>query len=133
MNLSQLETIITQQSDTVDREFKRLFHGRGGLYDGWKHLTIDSIDTILSVALYFNEKNEAQLIEMLENFVNNSKYTTLVVQRRYLKGAPSEVIIGELPEENFVIENGIKIKLNLNNNQNNGYRYRYTHSYNCFL
>lgn len=121
MTLTDLQQHIQTTSKDTNEEFKRLFHGRGGLYEGWRHLTIDSIDTLLSVALYFEEESEVALIEMLKDFVENSHYTTLVVQKRYLKGAPSEVLIGEVPEDLYVLENGIKIKLNLLSNKNSGY------------
>jgi 23S rRNA (cytosine1962-C5)-methyltransferase len=121
--LNNQELLSILQNNTLDTtsEFKRVFHGRGGLYDGYKHLTIDSIDDILSVALYFKEDNEDELIKILENFVNNSKYLTLVIQRRYLKGAPSEILIGSLKDDLYIIENGIKIKINLLSNKNSGY------------
>ena len=121
MRVDELIKHITETSKDTDEEFKRVFHGRGGLYDGFKHLTIDSIDTILSVALYFQEDNEDELIKMLIDFTNNSKYKTLVVQKRYIKGAPSEVLVGELDDDIYVVENGIKIKLNLLSNKNSGY------------
>ncbi len=121
MRLEQLQQHLQKEALTCNEEFQRLFHGRGGLYEGWKHLTVDSIDTILSVALYFEEPNEAELLEMLKAFTCNTRYTTLVVQRRYLKGAPSEVITGEIPEDLHVIENGMKFKLNLLSNKNSGY------------
>ena len=121
MTIDAIEKLLKEKSEHTTEEFSRLFHGRGGLYEGWRHLTIDSIDTIVSVALYFQEESESELLEMLEKFVNESKYTTLVIQRRYIKGAPSEVLIGELDEDIFVVENGIKIKLNLLSNKNSGY------------
>ena len=121
MNILELQNILEKNSKDTTNEFKRIFHGRGGLYDGFRHLTIDSIDTILSVALYFEEENEAELLEMLENFTYASGYETLVVQRRYIKGSPSEVLIGELPEFVYAIENGMKFKLNLLSNRNSGY------------
>ncbi|MDD2905810.1 MAG: class I SAM-dependent methyltransferase [Sulfurimonas sp.] len=121
MTLTQLQEHVTEKSKNVTQEFKRLFHGRGGLYEAWRHLTIDSIDTILSAMFYGESENEDEVLLMLQNFVNASRYTTLIVQRRYLKGAPSEVLIGVLAENVFVVENGIKIKLNLLSNQNSGY------------
>ena len=121
MTLTQLQQHLEKNALTCNEEFKRLFHGRGGLYEGWKHLTVDSIDTILSVALYFEKPNEEELIEMLKAFTCNTRYKTLVVQRRYLKGAPSEVITGEIPEDLHVTENGMKLKLNLLSNKNSGY------------
>jgi len=121
MTLPQLQQHIEKNALTCNQEFKRLFHGRGGLHEGWNHLTVDSIDDILSVALYFEKENENELINMLKEFTCNTRYKTLVVQRRYLKGAPSEVVIGKLNENLHVIENGIKIKLNLLSNKNSGY------------
>ncbi len=121
MDIRELHNFLQENSHNATQEFKRLFHGRGGLYDGFKHLTIDSIDTILSVALYFEELNEEELLMMLREFCKLSKYKTLVVQRRYLQGSPSEVLVGEIPEEVYTIEDGIKIKLNLLSNKNSGY------------
>ncbi len=118
----ELQQHIENQSLNAANEFQRLFHGRGGLYEGMRHLTIDSIDTILSAALYFEESNEDEIITMLQAFVTNSqKYKTLVIQRRYIKGAPSEVLVGEVPDELSIVENGMRLKLNLLSNKNNYY------------
>jgi len=122
MQTADIITLIQKSAQIATEEFKRLFHGRGGLYEGWRHLTVDSIDTIVSVALYFEEESEEELIVALQEFVNNSsRYTTLVVQRRYIKGAPSEVVIGEVAEDLSVLENGMRFKLNLLSNKNNYY------------
>lgn len=118
MTIEELQKLLEESTKDATAEFKRLFHGRGGLYEEWKHLTIDSIDSILSVGLYFEEESEHELIEMLKKFVFSSRYKTLVIQRRYIKGSPSEVIIGELEQDTFAIENGMKLKLNLLSNQN---------------
>ena len=123
MTLEELALHVETNTKDLTSEFKRLFHGRGGLYEGWKHLTIDSIDNILSVALYFEmvKKEEMELINMLINYISTSRHEIIVVQRRYLQGSPSEVIVGKLPEALHVEENGMKIKLNLLSNRNNGY------------
>lgn len=121
MNLDELESYIKESSKDTTKEFKRLFHGRGGLYDEWKHLTIDSIDEILSVALYFEKESESNLIDMLVSFTNNSRYKTLVIKYRYKKKSPSKVLIGELPNDLYVVENEMKIKINLLDNKNSGY------------
>ncbi|DAB28894.1 MAG TPA: SAM-dependent methyltransferase [Sulfurimonas sp. UBA12504] len=121
MTTKDLQKHLETKTQNATEEFERLFHGRGGLYESWKHLTIDSIDTILSVAFYADDARENELVTMLKEFVNAGRYKTLVLQRRYLKGAPSEVLLGSLPENLFIIENGMKIKLNLLSNQNSGY------------
>ena len=123
MNIQTLQTLLEKSSENLTLEFKRLFHGRGGLYDGWNFLTIDSIDSILSVALYFemDESLENELITMLKNFISKTRHSTIVVQKRYIKGSPSEIIEGEIRDNLYVVENGVKIKLNLLSNRNNGY------------
>jgi 23S rRNA (cytosine1962-C5)-methyltransferase len=121
VTIQDIQTHIQNNSSDLSQEFKRLFHGRGGLYEEYKNLTIDSIDTILSVALYSQEAQEKEILEMLQEFIKTSRHTTLVLQRRYLKGHPSEVIVGELAEDLYVVENGMKIKLNLLSNRNSGY------------
>lgn len=121
MTLQELRSHLEENSKGLTNEFKRIFHGRGGLYEPWKHLTVDSIDDILSVALYFEEDSEAELLEMLQEFMDSIPHTTMVVQRRYIKGSPSEVLVGEIKDDVYVIENGIKIKLNLLSNRNSGY------------
>ena len=124
MITSELHTLLNLNSKNLSREFKRLFHGRGLLYtEEWKFLTIDSIDEILSVAFYFpiEEKKEKRLLEMLSIYLKDSRHNTLVLQRRYLAKSPTEIIVGELKDTLYVVENGLKINLNLLSNQNNGY------------
>jgi len=124
MTIKNLEEVLNNNAKDITQEFKRLFHGRGALYgEEWRFLTIDSIDDILSVAFYFSidEKKELELLNMIKEFIKNTQHSTLVLQRRYLKDTPTEILEGELKEELYVIENGLKIKLNLKSNQNNGY------------
>lgn len=118
MTIQELKLHITQSSQNRSDEFKRLFHGRGGFWDEWRHFTLDSIDSILSAALYFKEQNEEELLLMLREFTHERGYKTLIVQRRYLKDSPSETLIGELGENLYAVENGMKFKLNLLSNQN---------------
>jgi len=122
VQITDIVKMISKNADNADNEFKRLFHGRGGLYEGWRHLTVDHInENILSIALYFEEPNEQDLIQKLIEFALQHGYETVVVQRRYLKGAPSEILLGEIPEDLYIIENGMKLKLNLLSNKNNYY------------
>ncbi len=121
MTIEQLKALLLENSKDLTCEFKRLFHGRGGLYEEWKHLTIDSIDETLNVALYTQNVLENELIEMLKELLSNSRHTTLVIQKRYIKGSPSEVVIGDLKEDLYAVENSMKFKLNLLSNQNSLY------------
>lgn len=123
MTLEELRLHVEQTSKDLTSEFKRLFHGRGGLYENWNFLTIDSIDTILYISFYapIDEIKEKELIEMLKDFISTCRHKTIVLQRRYIRGTTSEIILGDLPDSLHVEENGMKIKLNLLSNQNSGY------------
>mgnify|MGYP002713198174 CR=1 FL=1 len=123
MNIEQLKHLLLENSKDLTNEFKRIFHGRGGIYEDWKHICIDSVNNILSLAIYFEmqDERESELIDMLKEFIQNTKHDTIVVQRRYIKGTLCEVTAGEINDDVFAVENGMKIKLNLLSNRNSGY------------
>jgi len=123
IEIQEVKDKLLQNSVNLTQEFKRLFHGRGGLYPNFKFLTIDSIDTIISIAFYkqCEEYIEEQLLKMIKEFILISRHTSIILQRRYLSDNKMEIISGTIPDDLYVIENGIKIKLNLFSNQNNGY------------
>ena len=122
MTLQELQQLLTTNAQNKTQEYQRLFHGRGHFYDTYKFLTVDSVDQVLYAAFFAPDDAEAALVTMLQSFYETEgKWQALVVQRRYEKGAPSEVVLGVLPEETFAFENGLKYKVNFNANQNIGF------------
>lgn len=105
-----------------NREFLRLFHGRGACFKGFEFLTIDSINEILFI-VFFKECTiflEKELLSFF-NTLQKEGYKTAILQRRYLEKAPSKTIFGELKQNNYAIENGLKYSLNLQQYQNIGF------------
>ncbi len=123
IDFSPLLHEIEQNSSNLDHEFRRLFHGRGGVWQELRFITIDSIDTILFVQLFFDngKEVEAALITLLEEFMQRSRHETLIVKRRYDRPVTTEVVVGRVHDNIVAIEDGIKFKLNLLENQNIGY------------
>lgn len=121
--LENLRTHLFKKTALKNEEFERLFHGRGGCYEGWEFLTIDSIDTVLSIAYFTEVETEIEdaLYALFKEIYEVNTYKAVVLQRRYLSGTPSEVILGQLPEKLYAIENTLRYKLNLLNNQNSGF------------
>ena len=117
MLVEDLKVIIENNLKNKTCEFKRVFHGRGNFYEGFNYLTIDSIDKILLVSIFesMDCSLEEELFRLLEELYHNYNFEVLIVQRRYLKNSPSEVLIGQLDEENIAIENGLKYSINFNN------------------
>ena len=122
MTLEDLQQLLTANATEKTEEYTRLFHGRGHFYDAYKFLTVDSVDQVLYAAFFAPDDEEEAIVSMLQTFYKTQeKWQALVVQRRYQKGSPTEVLAGELPIESFAFENGLKYKLNFHSNQNIGF------------
>jgi len=123
LNINDLETLILQNEKTSTNEFKRLFHGRGGCYENWEFLTVDSIDTVLYI-VYFSkieEDLESKLLELFSKFFDTLKYSCVILQKRYLLKEQSTVLFGDLPDDYYAIESSLKYKLNLLSSRNMGF------------
>lgn len=122
MTLEDLHRLLITNAQNKTEEYTRLFHGRGHYYGAYKFLTVDSADKVLYAAFFAPDDEEEAIIEMLQKFyMAEGKWEALVIQRRYRKGAPSDVVAGKLPEETFAFENGLRYKLNFQSNQNIGF------------
>ncbi len=107
----------------VSDEFCRVFHGRGGSYPGLEFVTVDSIMPVLGVAFYFEPDAafESEFVSRVKNAVADGPWECATLQRRYLPGAPGEIICGTLPENLCAIEDGLRYSLNLITNRNTGF------------
>ena len=122
-DLKILQEELEKNSKNLNEEFKRIFHGRGGLWEEWKFLTIDSINHLLLVQFFFEieKEDEEAILTYLKDFIKTTKHDTIVLKRRYIRGSETSIIIGEIKDEEVAIENGMKFWLNLTSNQNIGY------------
>jgi len=123
VDLNIVKKEVEQNAQNLNEEFQRLFHGRGGLWEEWRFLTIDSIDHILLIQFFYDAPQEIQqsIINFAKDFIKTSRHDTIVVKHRYIRGCKNEIICGELKENEVAIENGIKFSINLLENQNIGY------------
>jgi len=98
----------------------RIFHGRGGLLSGWKHLAVDWYAPAIFLTLYEDhERSEVFVSELSQWAESDGGISCLAVQRRFLPGAPVEVLWGELPDRAH--EAGLNYLLSLDKNQNHGF------------
>lgn len=122
MNLSQLKQLLITNAQNKTQEYCRLFHGRGNAYAGYNFLIVDSVDNVLFAVLFEAVNEEEAIVSMLRDvYTSGVKWSALVVQQRYLPSAPTTIIAGELPQERFAIENGLKYHINFSNAQNIGF------------
>ncbi len=115
MKLKDLESIFLENLKDKTIEFKRVFHGRGNFYDDFDYLTIDSIDEIFFVCLFKETLLENRIISFLNNFAKQNNFKTFIVQRRYLKNAPSQIVFGKINKIEIAVENGLKYLINFSN------------------
>ena len=122
MNLSELKQLLITNAQNKTQEYCRLFHGRGNAYEGYNFLTVDSADKVLFAVLFEANGQEDAIVSMLRDFYTSErKWEALVIQQRYLPSAATTIIAGELPQECFAIENGLKYHINFLNAQNIGF------------
>ncbi len=115
MNLDKLNNIIEKNLEDKNIEFKRLFHGRGNFYDDFEYLTVDSIDKILLVVFYKQVDIEDEILQLMTTIFDKYSFETLVVQKRYLPNQPHEVLMGNLDEQLYLVENGLKFSISFQN------------------
>jgi len=123
LNIEELEKLITHNHDSTTNEFKRLFHGRGGCYPNWEFLTLDSIDKNLYIVFFSktDETLESELLLMFERLYKKLSYSCVILQKRYVLKEPAQVLFGNLEDEAYAYELGLKYKLNLQSSRNHGF------------
>ncbi len=101
----------------------RLFHGRGHCYPGLEFISVDWFAPVVLISLY--QAPEAQWLKQLNDeitqFNSDECIENILLQHRYIKGAPSENLKGEITGDYFAVENGLKFQLNFKANQNVGF------------
>ena len=106
-------------------EAKRVFHGRGGLFEGWEQVNIEIYPPVLWVIIY-QKIDESLLYDLLEQVSEQATQwgiKHIYIQRRFMSGNHVEVFLGDdsLLEVDFqVVEQGLKYWVNLGKNQNSG-------------
>ncbi|OUS31905.1 hypothetical protein A9Q99_02085 [Gammaproteobacteria bacterium 45_16_T64] len=101
----------------------RLFHGRGHCFPGLEFVAVDWFSPLLLVS-FFKEPDAVWLekfVAGLSQFAQSDDIKNIVLQYRYLPGAPSESIQGVLDAEVDAVEDGLRFRLNVQKNQNTGF------------
>ncbi len=101
-------------------ECQRLFHGRGHAYPNLSHVNVDWLSPVILITLY-QAVDESWLHEQaiaLKALISDCR--SIQVQHRYLKFAPTQVLIGENITHTVVQELGLKYNIEFGQAQNTG-------------
>lgn len=125
--LAILQQHLLRGLDPAPSETRRLFHGRGRCWQGLEQITVDWLQGVLLVAL-FRDPGAAEL-EALKRMLRalsespawrQLQVQHLLLQHRYLPEATTEALLGDVPAEWQIDENGLRYTLDLGRKQNNG-------------
>ena len=115
---SALEDLVAGGDDS-----RRIFHGRGRCFPGLEFLTIDLYHPVLSI-VFFDEVPkvwEREFVSRLGTVIMDTPLQGALLQRRYIAGAPAEVIFGVMPDQIFARRGDQRFHLKLGQRQNSGF------------
>lgn len=126
-NLTFLHQHLSQALNEAPTQTLRLFHGRGRCWEGLEHITVDWLQGIVLVCLF--REPPAEELEALQAMLlrvsqgaewQHSQAHSLLLQYRYQTDSPMQCLVGELPEEWIIEEDGLRYLLDLGRKQNTG-------------
>jgi len=100
----------------------RLLHGRGRSFQGLEFVNVDFYQPVLLLVLY--QEPPEHWLDQIVVFLRDKlspQLSCVLVQRRYLQNAPSEVLLGVLPEKSAARRGNLLFNLHLNSQQNAGF------------
>lgn len=97
----------------------RLFHGRGHCYPGYEDLTVDLFSSYAVVTCFGDDAEGAQSLaqQVAESF---PAITAVCIQVRKGRKTQSANVVGTVPEEVTVVEDGLRYLVRPHRNQNVG-------------
>lgn len=101
-------------------ETRRIFHGRGHLYEGLEHINIDWYPPVLLVTGYKDIDSVDLIVGAAKEADKFNQITSVIYQLRSSREAPSSCIWGEDIEKTIVEENGLKFEIQPGVRQNAG-------------
>ena len=111
---------IGEQLQLADGQVRRLFHGRGGLYDGFEWLVVDYLPPVAVIRVYAAEAPQP-LDRLIASLMAQPQVGGVVLQMRGRgREAHSEVMAGEVSDTLVVEEAGLRYQVRPLQNQNAG-------------
>ncbi|MFC3116602.1 class I SAM-dependent methyltransferase [Cellvibrio fontiphilus] len=120
--LAKKMAVAPKVDDVLVIDSQRIFHGRGRCFSGLEFVTVDYYQPVILITLF--AEPPVQWLDKLVAHIKpifDSLATCLLVQRRYLPQAPSEVLWGELPKEIYAQRGSSRFYLHLAQQQNTGF------------
>lgn len=122
--ISHLYTPIAEQAaaffTTRQTDTRRIFHGRGHLYPGLEHISVDWFAPVVLITSYEEIDNPDELLASIQIADVHQQIRSVMLQYRKRKGTPCITLAGEPINHTLVTENGLKFEVQPGVNQNAG-------------
>ncbi|MCF5632643.1 methyltransferase, partial [Pseudomonas syringae] len=125
--LAILQHHLLDALSNIPNETRRLFHGRGRVWPGLEHVTVDWLQGVVLVCV-FKEPQASELdalTHLLTGLIDTpqwqqSQARTLLLQHRYLPDSTTQSLTGEMMDDWVISENGLRYKVDFGKKQNSG-------------
>ena len=124
INLNNLQRVADVCAEKLNLDHsgnaRRLFHGRGHTFPGLEHVVVTYYPPYIHIALY-DEVDQSALDQLVAVLVNSGHAIDgVVVQHRSGRNTQTEVVLGQVPGEHLVKEDGLSFWIAPTRNQNTG-------------
>ena len=104
----------------LDGQARRLFHGRGHMYSGLEHMTVNCYPPYLLIACHSAVGRE-QIDAIVKGLIEaEAGVQGIAIQYREGRSTRTEIVWGDVPDEHIVYEHNLKYIIQPKRNQNVG-------------
>lgn len=115
-----LKQAITSFFATEGPAAHRIFHGRGQLYPGLEHICIDWFKPVVLITAYDEIADPQDLLEAILASDKFKVVKSVVLQKRFEKSAPAELLLGDELLQPIVKEADLRFEVRPGAQQNTG-------------
>ncbi|WP_024676008.1 class I SAM-dependent methyltransferase [Pseudomonas syringae] len=125
--LAILQHHLLDALSNIPNETRRLFHGRGRVWPGLEHVTVDWLQGVVLVCVF--KQPQASELDALTHLLTGlidtpqwqqSQAHTLLLQHRYLPDSTTQSLTGEIMDDWVISENDLRYKVDFGKKQNSG-------------
>jgi len=120
VNVDAIEEAANNFFDVEQIDARRIFHGRGQLYPGLEHICIDWFSPLVLISAYEEIEDPAAVLQALQAADTHGQIQAVMLQNRYIQGAPAQALYGELLEQLIVTEDRLRFEVHPGLQQNSG-------------
>ena len=103
------------------KDAARIFHGRGQMFPGLEHLSVDWFGPVLLISSYADVDNVEGLRDAIMPHDVHGQIACVLLQYRKRQGTPCDVLFGEAIHKTIVTENNLRYEVQPGVNQNAGF------------